>query len=150
LRAEIRIPQTQAQDIAVGQVAFIDTRNDTIEGTVTRIDPAVQSGTVTIDVSLPEDLPRSARPDLSVDGTVVIDRLDEVTFVGRPAFGQADSRVGIFKLVEGGNYAERVNVQLGASSVNEIEVREGLQPGDVVILSDMSQWDGYDRVRLRG
>jgi multidrug resistance efflux pump len=150
LRAEIRIPQTQAQDISVGQLAFIDTRNDTIEGRVTRIDPAVQSGTVTIDVSLPAELPRSARPDLSVDGTVVIDRLDDVIFVGRPAFGQADSRVGIFKLVEGGNFAERVNVQLGASSVNEIEVREGLQPGDVVILSDMSQWDGYDRIRLRG
>jgi HlyD family secretion protein len=150
LKAEIRIPQTQAQDITVGQVAHIDTRNDTIEGRVARIDPAVQSGTVTIDVILPEDLPRSARPDLSVDGTVVIERLDDVIYVGRPAFGQANSRVGIFRLVEDGNYAERVNVQLGRSSVNEIEVTEGLQPGDVVILSDMSQWDGYDRVRLRG
>ncbi|MGW8264934.1 MAG: efflux RND transporter periplasmic adaptor subunit [Longimicrobiales bacterium] len=150
LKAEIRIPQTQAQDITVGQIAFIDTRNDTIEGHVARIDPAVQSGTVTIDVILPEELPRSARPDLSVDGTVVIERLDNVIYVGRPAFGQGNSRVGIFKLVEDGNYAERVNVQLGRSSVNEIEVTEGLQPGDVVILSDMSQWDGYDRVRLRG
>jgi RND family efflux transporter MFP subunit len=150
LKAEIRIPQTQAQDILVGQVAHIDTRNDTIEGRVSRIDPAVQSGTVTIDVTLPEELPRSARPDLNVDGTVVIERLDDVIYVGRPAFGQANSRVGIFKLVEEGNYAERVNVQLGRSSVNEIEVVEGLQPGEVVILSDMSQWDGYDRVRLRG
>jgi len=150
LKAEIRIPQTQAQDITVGQLAFIDTRNDTIEGHVARIDPAVQSGTVTIDVILPEELPRSARPDLSVDGTVVIERLDDVIYVGRPAFGQGNSRVGIFKLVEDGNYAERVNVQLGRSSVNEIEVTDGLQPGDVVILSDMSQWDGYDRVRLRG
>jgi len=150
LKAEIRIPQTQAQDIVVGQVAHIDTRNDTIEGRVSRIDPAVQSGTVTIDVTLPEELPRSARPDLNVDGTVVIERLDDVIYVGRPAFGQANSRVGIFKLVEEGNYAERVNVQLGRSSVNEIEVVEGLQPGEVVILSDMSQWDGYDRVRLRG
>ena len=150
LKAEVRIPQTQAQDIAVGQLAHIDTRNDTIDGRVARIDPSVQSGTVTIDVLLPEELPRSARPDLSIDGTVVIERLDNVIYVGRPAFGQANSRVGIFKLVEDGNYAERVNVQLGRSSVNEIEVVDGLQPGDVVILSDMSQWDGYDRVRLRG
>lgn len=150
LKAEIRIPQTQAQDIVVSQVAFIDTRNDTIEGRVARIDPAVQSGTVTIDVALPLDLPRSARTDLNVDGTVVIERLDDVVFVGRPAFGQAGSRVGIFKLVEDGNYAERVNVQLGRSSVNEIEIVDGLQPGDIVILNDMSQWDGFDRIRLRG
>jgi HlyD family secretion protein len=136
--------------VVVGQLAYIDTRNDTIEGRVARIDPAVQNGTVTIDVALPEDLPRSARTDLNVDGTVVIERLDDVTYVGRPAYGQANNRVGIFKLVEDGNYAERVNVQLGRSSVNEIEVQEGLQPGDVVILSDMSQWDGYERVRLRG
>jgi len=103
LKAEIRIPQTQAQDVAVGQLAHIDTRNDTIDGRVVRIDPAVQSGTVTIDVALPDELPRSARPDLSVDGTVVIERLDDVIYVGRPAFGQANSRVGIFKLVDDGN-----------------------------------------------
>lgn len=150
LKAEIRIPQTQAQDIVVGQVAYIDTRNDTIEGRVGRIDPSVQGGTVTIDVALPDDLPRSARTDLSVDGTVEIERLDDVIYVGRPAYGQANSRVGMFKVVEDGNYAVRVNVQLGRSSVNEIEVQEGLLPGDVVILSDMSQWDGFDRVRLRG
>ena len=149
LKAEIRIPQTQAQDIAVGQVAYIDTRNDTIIGQVVRIDPSVQNGTVTIDVALPADLPRSARPDLSVDGNVVIQRLDDVTYVGRPAYGQANQRVGMFKLVEDNQYAERVSVMLGASSVNEIEVREGLQEGDIVILSDMSQWDGFDRVRLR-
>lgn len=149
LKAEVRIPQTQAQDIAVGQTAYIDTRNDTIAGFVARIDPAVQAATVLIDVSLPEDLPRSARPDLSIDGTVEIERLDDVVYVDRPAFGQANSRVGIFKLVEGGNYAERVSVQLGASSVNQIVVLDGLQPGDVVILSDMSQWDGHARVRLR-
>lgn len=149
LKAEVRIPQTQAQDIAVGQRAYVDTRNDTIVGYVARIDPAVQSATVLIDVSLPEELPRSARPDLSIDGTVEIERLDDVVYVGRPAFGQANSRVGIFKLVEGGNYAERVSVQLGPSSVNQIVVLDGLQPGDVVILSDMSQWDGHDRVRLR-
>ena len=149
LKAEIRIPQTQAQDIAVGQVAYIDTRNDTIVGRVVRIDPSVQNGTVTIDVALPAELPRSARPDLSVDGNVVIQRLDDVTYVGRPAYGQANQRVGMFKLVEDNQYAERVNVMLGASSVNEIEVQEGLEEGDIVILSDMSQWDGFDRVRLR-
>jgi len=151
LRAEVRIPQTQAQDIVVGQNAFIDTRNDTILGVVSRIDPAVQNATVLIDVRLLQDpLPRSARPDLTIDGTVEIERLEDVTYVGRPAFGQPGNRVGIFKLVEGGNYAIRVSVQLGKSSVNEIEITEGLQPGDIVILSDMSQWDGYERVRLRG
>ena len=149
LKAEINIPQTQAQDITVGQTAFIDTRNDTIEGTVTRIDPAVQGGTVRIDVSLPDELPRSARPDLSVDGTVEIERLEDVTYVGRPAYGQANSRVGIFKLDETGEHAIRVTAMLGRSSVNHIEVREGLREGDVVILSDMSQWDGFDRVRLK-
>ncbi len=149
LFAEVRIPQTQAQDVTVGQVAFIDTRNDTIEGRVRRIDPAVRNATITIDVALPDDLPNSARPDLTVDGTVIIDRLDDVVYMGRPAYGQSNSTVGIFKLVDGGDYAERINVRLGLSSVNEIEIREGLQPGEVVILSDMSQWDGFDRVRLR-
>ncbi|MEQ9400326.1 MAG: HlyD family efflux transporter periplasmic adaptor subunit [Longimicrobiales bacterium] len=149
LKAEIRIPQTQAQDVVVGQQALIDTRTDTIMGQVTRIDPAVRNGTVTIDVSLPPNLPGSARPDLSVDGNVIIERLEDVVYVGRPTFGQANSRVSIFRLVEDGEYAERVTIQLGASSVNEIEVRDGLQPGDVVILSDMSQWDGFDRVKLR-
>jgi multidrug resistance efflux pump len=150
LKAEIRITQTQAQDIVIGQTALIDTRTDTIAGTVTRIDPAVRNGTVTIDVSLPQELPSSARPDLSVDGNVIIERLDDVTYVGRPTFGQANQRVSIFKLTGDGAYADRVTVQLGASSVNDMEVREGLAPGDVVILSDMSRWDGFDRVRLRG
>ena len=149
LKAEVRIPQTQAQDIAAGQVAYIDTRNDTIVGSVVRIDPSVQNGTVTIDVALPAELPRSARPDLSIDGNVVIQRLDDVMFVGRPAYGQANQRVGMFRVIEDGQYAERVTVMLGASSVNEIEVLEGLREGDIVILSDMSQWDGFDRVRLR-
>ena len=149
LKAEVRIPQTQAQDIAVGQIANIDTRNDTIQGRVSRIDPAVQNGTMTIDVALPDELPRSARPDLSVDGTVVIEQLDGVNYMGRPAYGQAESRVGIFRIVEDGAYAQRATVLLGRSSVNEIEIREGLEPGDIVILSDMSQWDGFDRVRLR-
>lgn len=150
LKAEIRITQTQAQDIVIGQTALVDTRTDTIVGQVTRIDPAVRNGTVTIDVSLPEELPASARPDLSVDGNVIIERLDDVTYVGRPTFGQANQRVSIFKLTQDGSYADRVTIQLGASSVNDMEVREGLQPGDVVILSDMSRWDGFERVRLRG
>ncbi len=150
LKAEIRIPQTQAQDIVVGQVAYIDTRNDTIEGQVVRIDPTVQNGTVTIDVALPLNLPRSARSDLSVDGNVVIQRLDNVTFVGRPAYGQANQRVGMFRITPDGQFAERVNVRLGASSVNDIEIIEGLVEGDIVILSDMSNWDGFDRVKLKG
>ena len=149
LKAEIRIPQTQAQDIVVGQIAMIDTRTDTIEGTVVRIDPAVRNGTVTIDVALPRNLPPSARPDLSVDGSVVIQRLPDVIFMGRPTFGQANAQVSIFKLTEDGQFAHRVTIRLGASSVNDIQVREGLVPGDVVILSDMSQWDGFDRVKLR-
>ncbi|MDP2955015.1 MAG: HlyD family efflux transporter periplasmic adaptor subunit [Longimicrobiales bacterium] len=149
LKAEIRIPQTQAQDIVVGQQALIDTRTDTIVGQVVRIDPAVRNGTVTIDVVLPPDLPASARPDLSVDGNVIIERLVDVVYVGRPTFGQANQQVSIFRVTPDGQYAERVTVRLGASSVNEIEVREGLKPGDVVILSDMSQWDGFDRVRLK-
>lgn len=149
LKAEIRITQTQAQDIVIGQTALIDTRTDTIIGTVTRIDPAVRNGTVTIDVSLPPDLPPSARPDLSVDGNVVIERLDDVIYVGRPTFGQANQRVSIFKLTEDGKFADRVTVQLGVSSVNDIQVLDGLREGDVVILSDMSRWDGFDRVKLK-
>ena len=148
LKAEVRITQTQAQDIVIGQTALIDTRSDTIQGQVVRIDPAVRNGTVTIDVALPDDLPPSARPDLSIDGNVVIERLDEVTFVGRPTFGQANSRVSIFRVTEDGEYAERIPVQLGASSVNHIQVVEGLREGDVVILSDMSRWDGFDRVKI--
>lgn len=149
LKAELRIPQTQAQDITVGLAAFVDTRNDTIIGRVTRIDPAVQNGTVTIDVSLPNDLPRSARSDMSVDGTVEIERLEDVVFMARPAYGQADSRVGVFRVAPDGSSADRINVRLGRSSVSEMEVAEGLQPGDVVILSDMSQWDSFERVRIR-
>jgi multidrug resistance efflux pump len=149
LKAEIRIPQTQAQEIVVGQVAMIDTRTDTIEGQVVRIDPAVRSGTVTIDVSLPASLPASARPDLSVDGNVIIERLSDVLFVGRPTFGQANQRVTLFKLVDDGAYADRVVVEFGVASVTEMEVKAGLEPGDIVILGDMQQWDGFDRVRLR-
>ena len=149
LKAEIRITQTQAQDIVIGQTALVDTRTDTIQGTVTRIDPAVRNGTVTIDVSLPENLPPSARSDLSVDGNVVIERLDDVMYVGRPTFGQPNQSVSIFKLTPDGDYADRVTARFGASSVNDIQVMEGLEEGDIVILSDMSRWDGFDRVRIR-
>ena len=149
LKAELRIPETQARDVAVGQVALIDTRNDTIPGRVVRIDPAVQGGTVTVDVRLEGPLPREARPDLSVDGTIEIERLSDVLYVGRPVYGQANSLVGLFKVVENGNAAVRVTVRLGRSSVNTIEIVEGLVEGDEVILSDMSAWENHDRVRLR-
>ncbi len=148
LKAEIRIAETQARDIAFGQIAQIDTRNGIVEGRVARIDPAVQNGTVLVDVTIVNELPRGARPDLSVDGTIELERLNEVIFVGRPAFGQEKSTVGIFKLAEGNNEAVRTQVQLGRSSVNTIEILSGLQPGDKVILSDMSQWDSNDRIRL--
>lgn len=150
LRAELRIPQTQATKVALGQAAIVDTRTDTIQGQVVRIDPAAQGGVVVVDVALPANLPRSARPGLAVEGIIEIARLDDVYYVGRPAYGQAHNTVGLFKLVEGGSHAERVNVRLGQSSVNYIEIIDGLQVGDVVILTDMSQWDAYDRVRIRG
>lgn len=147
LKAEIRIAETQAKDITIGQLARIDTRNGIVEGRVVRIDPAVQNGTVLVDVTLEGELPRGARPDLSVDGTIELERLDDVIFVGRPAFGQERSSVGIFKLSADG-YAHRTQVQLGRSSVNTIEIIRGLVPGDQVILSDMSQWDANERVKL--
>jgi len=148
LKAEIRIAETQARDIAFGQIAQIDTRNGIVEGKVARIDPAVQNGTVLVDVTIANELPRGSRPDLSVDGTIELERLDNVVYVGRPAFGQEKSTVGIFKLAPDTNDAVRTQVQLGRSSVNTIEIINGLQPGDRVILSDMSQWDSNDRVRL--
>ncbi|MCM2275261.1 MAG: HlyD family efflux transporter periplasmic adaptor subunit [Candidatus Didemnitutus sp.] len=148
LKAEVRIAETQAKDIAHGQVAFIDTRNGVVEGRVARIDPAVQNGTVLVDVTIVNELPRGARPDLSVDGTIELERLDDVVYVGRPAFGQERSTVGIFKLDPASTDAVRTQVQLGRSSVNTIEIVNGLQPGDRVILSDMSQWDSNDRIRL--
>ncbi|HLU24739.1 MAG TPA: HlyD family efflux transporter periplasmic adaptor subunit [Longimicrobiales bacterium] len=149
LKAVLRIPETQAKDVVLGQKAYIDTRNGIIPGRVIRIDPAVQTGTVGVDVALEGELPPGARPDLSVDGTIEIERLDNVLHVGRPAYGQPNSRIGLFRLVDGGRAAERVYVTLGRASVNTIEIVDGLQPGDVVILSDMSQWDAFDRVRLR-
>lgn len=149
LKAEVKIAETQAKDVQLGQLAEIDTRNGVIKGRITRIDPSVQNGTRTVDVSLEGDLPRGAVPDLSVDGTIELERLPEVTYMGRPAFGQESSTVGIFKIDPVTNEATRVQVQLGRSSVNAIEIVGGLNPGDRVILSDMSAWDAYDRVQLR-
>jgi len=148
LKAVIRVAETQARDIQQLQVASIDTRNGVVPGKVSRIDPAAQNGTVTVDVALEGALPKGARPDLSVDGTIELERLDDVLYVGRPAQGQGDSLVGLFRLDEGGAGANRVKVKLGRSSVNTIEIVEGLKVGDQVILSDTSAWDAFDRIRL--
>lgn len=148
LKAQLQIAETQAKDVQLGQSASIDTHNGIIPGRVTRIDPAVVNGTVTVDVALAGKLPDGARPDLSVDGTVEITHLDNVVYVGRPAFGQAHSPISLFKLVDGGREAVRTHVQLGDASVNEVEIMRGLRPGDQVILSDMSRWDSFDRIRL--
>jgi len=148
LKAQLKIPETQAKDVQIGQVASIDTRNGIIPGRVMRVDPAVQNGTVTVDVKLEGALPKGARPDLSVDGTIEIERLTDVLYVGRPAFGQPNSTVGIFKLGPGGKEATRVQVKLGRTSVNTVEILGGLQLGDQVILSDMSAWDAFNRIRL--
>ncbi len=149
LKAVLRIPEVQARDVTVGLRALIDTRTDTIPGRVIRIDPAVQSGAVNVDVALHGELPPGARPDLSVDGMVEIERLENVLHLGRPVFGQSNSTVGLFRLSADGGFAERVRVRLGRGSVNTIEILEGLVAGDRVILSDMSQWDDEDRLRLR-
>lgn len=149
LKAEIKIAETQAKDVLIGQKASIDTRNGIVSGQVSRSDPSVQNGTVTVDIALTGALPDGARSDLSVDGTIEIENLKDVLFVGRPVQGQSGSTIGLFKLTTDGSEAARVNVKLGKSSVNTIEVLGGLQVGDKVILSDMSQWDAYDRVRLR-
>jgi HlyD family secretion protein len=149
LKAEIKIAETQAKDIQIGQRAEVDTRNGIIQGRVMRIDPSVQNGTRTVDVSLEGELPRGAVPDLSVDGTIELERLDDVLYVGRPAFAQEQGTASLFKKDTTGEEATRVTVKFGRSSVNSIEVLEGLNVGDTVILSDMSAWDAYDRVRLR-
>ena len=148
LKAELRIAETQAKDVQIDQAASIDTRNGVIPGRVTRIDPAVENGTVLVDVALDGKLPRGARPDLTVDGTIELQRLNDIMFVGRPVFGQEDSVVSLFRLAADGTHATRTRVGLGRASVNAIEVLEGLQPGDRVVLSDMSTWDQFDRVRI--
>ena len=148
LMAELKIPETQARDVQIGEPASIDTHNGIIAGEVSRVDPAVQNGTVTVDVKLTGELPKGARPDLSVDGTIDLERLENVLYVGRPAFGQENSTISMFKLDPTGNGATRVQVKTGRASVNQIQIDSGLKEGDTVILSDMSRWDNTDRVRL--
>jgi HlyD family secretion protein len=149
LKAQLKIAETQAKDITIGQKASVDTHNGIIAGHVMRIDPAVVNGTVTVDVALDGELPQGARPDLSVEGTIELERLADVLYVGRPVHGEANSTVGLFKVVDDGGAAVRVQVQLGRTSVNTVEIVKGLQIGDKVILSDMSAWDNYDRVQLK-
>ena len=149
LKASLKIAETQARDIQIGQPSEIDTHNGVIPGHVTRIDPAVQNGTVTVDVALDAALPPGARPDLSVDGTIDLDRMGNVLYVGRPAFGNENSTISLFRVSPDGKTAVRVPVKVGRASVNNIQVLAGLEPGDVVVLSDMSRWDAADRVRLQ-
>lgn len=149
LKAELRIPETQARDVSLGQDVEIDTRIGIVPGKVIRFDPNSQNGTVTVDASLDGPLPQGARPDLSVEGTITIDRLSNVLNVGRPAYGQPNSTVGLFKVDPNNGYATRVNVRLGRTSVNSVEVLDGLAQGDSIVLSDMSRWDNVDRVRIK-
>ena len=149
LKAEIKVAETQAKDVVIGLKATVDTRNGIVNGHVFRIDPSVQNGTVTVDVAMDETLPPGARPDLSVDGTIEIENLKDVLFVGRPVHGAPQSTISLFKLTPDGSEASRVNVKIGRSSVNTVEIKDGLQVGDRVILSDMSQWDNNDRIRLK-
>jgi RND family efflux transporter MFP subunit len=148
LMAALKIPETQARDVQIGQPASVDTHNGIIAGTVSRVDPAVQNGTVTVDVSLTGELPKGARPDLSVDGTIDLEKLDNVLYVGRPAFGQENSTISMFVLDPQSNGATRMQVKTGRASVNLIQIESGLKEGDTVILSDMSRWDNTDRVKL--
>lgn len=148
LKAVLQIAETQMKNVRIGLEATIDTRNGTIPGRVTRIDPAAQNGTVGVDVTLLGPLPQGARPELSVDGTIEIQRLADVVYVDRPVSGEPDTKIGLFKIDPDGKGASRVTVSLGAASVNTIQVLDGLKVGDKVILSDMSQWDAYQRIRL--
>lgn len=149
LKALLRVPETQARDVVIGQPVEIDTRNGIAKGHVVRTDPSVQNATIGVEVALDGALPRGARPDLSVDGTIEIERLPDVLHVARPAYGQGESTVGLFKLEPDGKHAARVPVKLGRTSVNAIQILQGLAVGDRVIISDMSQWDNVDRVKLR-
>ena len=148
LKAELRLPQNRGGDLAIGQAAQIDTRNGVIDGSVSRIDPTVRDGTITVDVSLSSDLPAGARPNMSVDGTVVLERLNDITYVGRPANARAHERVGLYRLDEDSEVARRVSVKLGRVSANHVEVLEGLRPGDRVVLSGLAAFDEYDIVRM--
>ena len=149
LKAELRVAETEARDIEVGQPAEVDTRSGVVAGRVSRKDPAAANGTVTIDVSMTGELPRGAVPDMSVDGTVQLQRLEDVLYVGRPSLGQDNSTAGLFRVADADGNAQRVQVKFGLSSVNAIVVLSGLKEGDRVVLSDMSSYDSYDRVRLR-
>jgi HlyD family secretion protein len=149
LKAELKIAETQAKDVDLGQLAYVDTRNGIIAGRVSRKDPAAVNGTVTVDVSLTEALPRGAVPDLGVDGTIELERVASALQIGRPAFGQEQSTIALFKVVDAAGNARRVQVRVGRSSVNAFEILSGLNEGDRVVLSDMSAWDAVDRVRLR-
>ena len=148
LKAELRIPEVQAKDVTIGMRATIDTRNGIVPGRVIRVAPSVTEGSVTVDVALEGPLPRGARPDLSVDGNIMLERLPSTLFVNRPSYGSQEQKIEMFKLVEGGNEAVRVQVQVGRSSTNYFEIKSGLQPGDEVILSDISAYDGHERIRL--
>jgi multidrug resistance efflux pump len=149
LKAVLRVPETQAKDIVIGQPVSVDTRNGLVNGRVSRVDPSAVNGTVTVEVALEGELPKGARADISVDGTIEIERLPDVIYVGRPAYGQAESTVGLFRLDPDGKTAQRVQVQLGVGSVNTVEVKKGLVPGEKVIISDVSQWDAQDRLRIK-
>ena len=149
LKAQLKIPEAQARDVTIGLPAEVDTHHGTVPGEVQRIDPTVMEGNVTVDVSLDGELPQGARPDLSVVGTIEIERLEDVLHVGRPVFASSEGITELFKAVEDGRFAVRTRVQFGRSSVSTIEILEGLQVGDEIILSDMSQWDGQDRLRLK-
>src|SRR5246500_102787 len=149
LMAELKVAETQARDVQIGEPASVDTHNGVIAGSAMRVDPGVQNGTVTVDVKLTGELPKGARPDLSVDGTVDLERLDNVLYVGRPAFGQENSTISLFRLGPDGHEALRVPVKVGRASVNSIQVVDGLHEGDTVVLSDMSRWDNTDRIRLQ-
>jgi multidrug resistance efflux pump len=148
LMATLKVAETQARDVQIGQPAVVDTHNGAVAGTVMRVDPGVQNGTVTVDVKLTGELPKGARPDLSVDGTIDLERLNDVIYVGRPAFGQENSTISLFKLDPDEKGAVRIPVKVGRASVNSIQVLEGLRERDVVILSDMSRWDNAERIRL--
>jgi hypothetical protein len=150
LKAVLRVPEAQAKDVVPGLPAKIDLHNNTVvKGRVIRTDPSSIQGTVTVEVTIEDPLPQGTRSDLAVDGTIEISRIPKTLFIGRPGFGQADASVGIFKVLRNKGEAEKVTVKLGRASVNTIEVKGGLQIGDSVIISDMSQWDDKDRVRIK-
>jgi multidrug resistance efflux pump len=149
LKAVLRIPETQARDLAIGQISEIDTRNGKVKGRVSRVDPAITNGTITVDVTIDGELPAGARPDLSVDGVIELERLPDVLHVGRPAYAQERSTISLFKLTPDGSEAVRVQVRVGRLSVRDVEILGGLEPGDIVILSDMSRYENVERVRLK-